>query len=175
MKRMCIVSGYVIILFSTLYGMHQRYLEGISFNELSCAEQSLLVYDAITVKDAQRLATYIFDGWRHHFALGIQPHPTWTALAWAIFFNHVASVKVLIAAGANAASVVDKKNSALWFARGFGNREKIITLLERAGFTAEPDDEYDESCADNKIMKTCGMCCLCVPWLAFVIKEELYS
>ncbi len=171
MKMMCMAIGCVVILFSTLYGMHQRYVEEVFFNELSRQEQSLLVYDAITAKDHQRLASYIINGWPHNSPLGIQSHPSWTALAWAIFFNHVASVKVLITAGANAMSIVDKENIALWFARGFGNREKIITLLEQAGFAGEPDDE---TCVD-KIMKACGLCCLCVPWLALVIKEELSS
>lgn len=162
----------IMMYVSNLLSMHQRYIEEINFAALSWDEQSLLVYDAVASNDVQHLAHYITCGWRHDASLDIESHPTWTALSWAIFFNHVAQVKVLIAAGANAASRVDNKVSALSFARRYGNREKIITFLEQAGFVpVEPDDE---SCAD-KVMKVCGVCCLCVPWLAFVIKEELYT
>jgi hypothetical protein len=130
-----IISVCTVMCFSVLDGMKHD-IRG-NFVELSMADKSSLVYDAIATNDVDHLYFYIVSlgiigyAWKLYEPLNKEPHPTWTALAWAISLDNVESVRFLLSCG-NLRYAVDGEVTALEFAQGCNAREDIIQLLEHA-------------------------------------------
>jgi hypothetical protein len=133
------------------------------FESMPQQEQELLVYDAITNKDALQLSLYLVWGWPCDAPLHIAAHPRWNALAWAIFLNQLPLVKLLVIKGANIAAETDPGITAFRFAH-MRNKKEISEFLADyylQHITPTMVHPRITSNADT-VMCACGVCCMCL-------------
>ncbi|MFA6263655.1 MAG: ankyrin repeat domain-containing protein [Candidatus Babeliales bacterium] len=166
--RCCFCFWTIFLSVTTLYGMRQRCAENFVtdesvFESMPQQEQELLVYDAITNKDALQLSLYLVWGWPCDAPLHIAAHPRWNALAWAIFLNQLPLVKLLVIKGANIAAETDPGITAFRFAH-MRNKKEISEFLADyylQHITPTMVHPRITSNADT-VMCACGVCCMCL-------------